>query len=77
MARRLPTLEEVRGWPATVDVVTAGRPFGLGRNGAYEAVKQGRFPVPVIKIGSRYRVVTAEVLALLEASTAAAGSEVA
>ncbi|MEV6907992.1 DNA-binding protein [Amycolatopsis sp. NPDC051071] len=64
------TLEQIRQWPATVDVVTAGRPLGLGRNGAYDAVKAGDFPVRVLKIGSRYRVVTAELVALLEARSA-------
>ncbi|HEV2777888.1 MAG TPA: DNA-binding protein [Actinophytocola sp.] len=63
----MPTLDEIRRWPATVDVVQAGRAIGLGRNGAYEAVKQDRFPVRVLKIGNRLRVVTAELVALLEA----------
>lgn len=64
---QLPTLDEIRTWPATVDLVTAGRPFGLGRNGSYELAKAGRFPVRVIKIGHRLRVVTAELVALLAA----------
>lgn len=63
---RPPTLDEVRQWPATVDVPTAGRPFDLGRNASYDAVKNGTFPVRVIKVGHRLRVVTAEIVALLE-----------
>ncbi|MEV6646028.1 DNA-binding protein [Amycolatopsis sp. NPDC051371] len=66
-----PTLEEIRQWPATVDVVTAGRPLGLGRNGAYDAVKTGTFPVRVLKIGTRYRVVTSELIALLDTGSTA------
>lgn len=62
-----PTLDEIRAWPATVDVVKAGRAFGLGRNGSYEAARAGLLPVRVIKIGHRLRVVTAELVALLAA----------
>lgn len=68
LADSAPTLDDIKRWPATVDVVQAGRAVGLGRNGAYEAVRQGRFPVRVLKIGSRMRVVTAELVALLDAS---------
>lgn len=66
MTRTIPTLAEVREWPATCDVVSAGTALGLGRNGTYEAIRAGAFPVRVIKIGRRFRVVTAELLSLLE-----------
>jgi hypothetical protein len=44
--------------PATVDVVTAGRLFKLGRSAAYERAQEGEIVagVPVLRIGSRYRV---------------------
>jgi len=45
--------------------VTAGRFFGLGRDATYRAVKDGTFPVPVLKIGGRFRVTRASVLAAL------------
>mgnify|MGYP000908402718 CR=1 FL=1 len=38
----------------TVTVEEAATMLGIGRNTAYEAVRQGRFPVPVVKIGKRY-----------------------
>jgi excisionase family DNA binding protein len=40
--------------PATYTVREAGRLLGLGNSSAYAAVKNGEFPVPVIKIGGRY-----------------------
>jgi hypothetical protein len=54
-----PTAEEIRGWPVTVDVVTAGRCFQLGRDASYDAARRGEFPVPVIRVGRRLVVVTA------------------
>ncbi|MFF5992601.1 hypothetical protein [Prauserella flavalba] len=71
VAQRFPTLSEVRQWPATVDVVTAGKALGLGRNASYDAVRQGEFPVRVIKIGHRYRVVTSELVSLLDTASEA------
>lgn len=62
---KLPTLAEVRQWPATVDVPTAGRAFGLSRSHSYESFKRGEFPAKVIKVGSRYRVVTASIVRAL------------
>jgi hypothetical protein len=68
MTQPRPTLNEIREWPATCDVVSAGAALGIGRNGTYDALKAGEFPVRVLKIGHRYRCVTAELIALLEAS---------
>lgn len=61
-----PTIDEIRQWPATIDVETAGTAFGIGRTHAYYLAKRNQFPVRVVKIGRLYRVVTAELLALLE-----------
>jgi predicted DNA-binding transcriptional regulator AlpA len=64
MSRPVPTVEEVRSWPVTVDIRTAGRAFGLGRDQAYRLAREGRFPVPVLRLGRHLRVTRA---ALLEA----------
>lgn len=64
---RPPRLDEIRQWGATTDVVTAATAFGIGRNRAYELAKLGQFPVRVVKIGRTYRVVVAELLAVLMA----------
>lgn len=56
---------EIATWPVTVDVPTAGAAFGLGRAQSYELARRDEFPVPVLKLGHRYRVVTAHVRELL------------
>jgi predicted DNA-binding transcriptional regulator AlpA len=69
--RRLPTLKEIRElWPATVDVPAAGVVFGLSRSHSYELVSRGEFPAKVIKVGSRYRVVTASIIDALSSEAA-------
>jgi hypothetical protein len=60
---RPPTLAEIRErWPATVDVPAAGAAFGLSRSYSYELASCGEFPAKVIKVGSRYRVITASII---------------
>ena len=72
---KVPSLDEIRAWGATVDVPTAGTAFGFGRNKSYDLVKAGEFPARVLKIGNNYRVIVSELLAVLEATspTAVAG----
>ena len=69
-----PTLDEIRTWGATTDVVTAGTAFGLGRNKSYELASRGEFPVPVLKIGVQYRVVVGEILAVLDPAASASSA---
>jgi hypothetical protein len=42
----VPTAADVLTWPVTVDVPTAGRCFGLGRDVSYELARTGGFPTP-------------------------------
>ncbi len=70
MDRPRPTLTEIEQWPATVDVPTAGVVFGLSRSHSYELVSRGEFPVKVIRVGSRYRVVTASIIDVLSSQAA-------
>lgn len=65
MAARTPTVEEVRSWPVTIDVATAGRAWGIGRDQTYALARQGRFPVPVLRLGRYLRVTRASVLEAL------------
>lgn len=67
-----PTLDEVREWPATVDVGRGCRALGISRSWGYQLVAQGEFPCKTITIGRRSRVVTASLLALLEGGDGAA-----
>lgn len=54
--------------PPTVDIVTAARILGVGRTVAYELVREGAWPTPVIHVGRKIRVPTAPLLALLGAA---------
>lgn len=59
------TEERIRALGAVTDVPTAAAIFDIGRSTAYELVQCDAFPVPVLRIGSRYRVPVAAILALL------------
>ncbi|MFI1563909.1 helix-turn-helix domain-containing protein [Streptomyces sp. NPDC020490] len=59
------TRDELLSLPVTVDVETAGRAFGVGRTVAYRMVRDGEFPVPVIRVGNKYRVSAAELWRVL------------
>lgn len=63
--RKVPTLDEIRGWPATVDPAMGGRPFGISRSYAYELIKRGAFPASIIEVGGKKRVITASILQIL------------
>ena len=65
--------EAVRALGVRTNVETAGSVFGLSRTQAYQAVRAGRFPVPVLRIGRRIVVPTAPIRRLLEIDIDAAG----
>jgi predicted DNA-binding transcriptional regulator AlpA len=50
----------------TTDVQTAGAILGIGRSKAYELVRAGEFPVPVLRIGRRIVVPTVAIVSLLD-----------
>lgn len=60
MAAKPLTVAEVLALPAVVDIVVAGRAFGLGRTTAYTLARRGEFPCRVVRVGSAYRVPTAD-----------------
>ena len=60
------TTAEVLALPATVDICTAGRAFGLGRTVSYRLANSGQFPCKVVRAGASYRVVTADLRRVLE-----------
>ncbi|MFC5996258.1 DNA-binding protein [Pseudonocardia hispaniensis] len=62
----VPTLDEIKKWPATVDIPQACRPFGISRSHGYELAGRDAFPARVLKVGGRYRVITASIIAALE-----------
>jgi len=56
---------DVRRLPVVVDLPTAARLLGIGRTSAYELVRTGQWPTPVIRAGRLIRVPTASLLAAL------------
>ena len=59
------TIEAIRALGATTDVQTAGAILGIGRTKAYEMVREGNFPVPVLRLGRRIVVPLSTILTLL------------
>ncbi|WP_333769596.1 hypothetical protein [Streptomyces sp. IBSBF 2435] len=57
--------DELLALPTAVDLETANRALGLGRSKGYELAKRGQYPCRVLRLGNSYRVVTAELQALL------------
>lgn len=54
----------------TVSVEYSARKLGIGRGLAYESCRQGTFPVPVIRVGSRYLIPRAALEQLLAGGAA-------
>ncbi len=65
MSGRTWTPAAVRALGVTTDLVTAGSILKIGRTAAHELARRGDFPVPVLRLGTRYVVPVAPVLALL------------
>jgi excisionase family DNA binding protein len=70
------TRAELLALPATVDLVTAARALGIGRTSIYQLARTGELPVPVLRLGTRYRVVTSALLAILNIDPASRGADV-
>ncbi|WP_406501630.1 helix-turn-helix domain-containing protein [Streptomyces sp. NBC_01590] len=54
--------------PPTTDLETAGKAFGIGRSTAYALANRGEFPCAVVRAGRLFRVVTADLQRVLQAS---------
>jgi excisionase family DNA binding protein len=59
------TRAELLALPVTVDIGTAARALGLGRSTGYELARRGEFPCRVLRVGSSYRIPTADLLRVL------------
>lgn len=47
------TLPELDGLPPLVDIATAARALTISRSVAYELIRAGEFPVPVLRVSTR------------------------
>jgi predicted DNA-binding transcriptional regulator AlpA len=68
------TADEIKSLPAAVDLPTAARALGLGRSAAYELVRTGAWPTPVLRLGRLIKIPSAPLAVLLGLEMAAAGS---
>lgn len=57
--------EELSALPVVVDVPTAAEALGLGKTAAYELIRCGDWPTPVLRLGKLIRIPTAPLLALV------------
>jgi predicted DNA-binding transcriptional regulator AlpA len=62
------TEEQIRSLPPVVDVPTAASVLGLGRTAAYELIRCGKWPTPVLRLGKLIRIPTAPLLDLVGVS---------
>ena len=69
------TAEQIRDLGTVTDIVTAGAILGIGRTTSYELARTGEFPVPIMRVGHRYRVATAALCELLGISPLAPSPE--
>ena len=63
---KAPTLCEIRNWPPTCDPASAALALGISRSTAYETLRRGDFPAQALRVGGRWRVITASLIRLLE-----------
>lgn len=56
------SVDELRALPVAVDLPTAGRAWGIGRNKIHELARAGQAPFPVLRLGNSYRVTRADLL---------------
>lgn len=68
MTTEVPTLDEVRSWPATCSVPMAAKALGISKSYLHALIKRGESPVKVLPLEGRNRVVTAALVRLLEGS---------
>lgn len=59
------TTADLLALPAVVDIPTAAKALGIGRSTAYELARRGDLPCRVLRVGSSYRVPTADLLKIL------------
>ena len=60
------TVERVQALPPVVDVPTAASILGISRSAAYELIRSGGWPTPVVRLGKLIRIPSAALLELIQ-----------
>ncbi|WP_433082389.1 helix-turn-helix transcriptional regulator [Dactylosporangium sp. CA-052675] len=63
---RIWTVDDIRALGAVTDLPTAAAVLGIGRSTAYALATSGDFPVPVLRVGRRFRVAVVHLLAIVD-----------
>lgn len=63
------TDDELRRLPALLTVPHAGRVLGVGRTVAYQLVRRGEWPTPVIRVGAKIWIPRSPLLEFVGVST--------
>lgn len=63
--REAPGQKDAGELPPVLDLPRAARMLGVGRTCAYELVRTGQWPTPVLRLGRLIRIPTAPLLELL------------
>ncbi|MDQ1250333.1 MAG: hypothetical protein QG597_4712 [Actinomycetota bacterium] len=56
------TVQEVLALPVTVDLMTTARALGISKTVAYHLARTGQYPVPLYRVGARYRCLRSTLL---------------
>ena len=65
LTTRVMTRDDALALPPVVNLPTAAEVLGLGRSAAYELVRRGQWPTPILRLGRLIRVPTAPLIALV------------
>jgi hypothetical protein len=69
------TLAEIKkSWPPAVNVEDGALAFGMSRASAYQAIADGTFPVATVRVNRRIKVLTADLVRVLEGGADRAAS---
>jgi len=60
------TVEKAQKIPPVVDVPTAAAILGIGRTAAYELIRLGKWPTPILRLGKLIRIPSAPLLELVQ-----------
>lgn len=63
------TRDDALALPPVVSLATAAEVLGLGRSAAYELVRTGQWPTPILRLGRLIKVPTAPLIALVGIAT--------
>lgn len=56
---------EVHALPVTIDLLTSAKALGVSRSEAYILARAGQYPIRIYRVGTRYRVAKADLVAFL------------